>query len=58
MTVANPREVPEYELNPLEIQVRKADGISRVRACLLSIDNSCFEATSLIACFCKTFREG
>ncbi|OWM67861.1 integrin-linked protein kinase 1-like isoform X2 [Punica granatum] len=29
MTVANPREVPEYELNPLEIAVRKADGISR-----------------------------
>ncbi|KAK4789789.1 hypothetical protein SAY86_017093 [Trapa natans] len=29
MTVANPREVPEYELNPLEIQVRKVDGISR-----------------------------
>ncbi|KAI4374006.1 hypothetical protein MLD38_012056 [Melastoma candidum] len=25
MTVANPREVPEYELNPLELQVRKAD---------------------------------
>lgn len=34
MTVANPREVPEYELNPLEIQVRKADGISRVRVSL------------------------
>lgn len=31
MSVANPREAPEYELNPLEIQVRKADGISRVR---------------------------
>ncbi|CAE6048100.1 unnamed protein product [Arabidopsis arenosa] len=29
MTVSNPREVPEYELNPLEIQVRKADGISK-----------------------------
>lgn len=29
MTVANPREVPEYELNPLELQVRKADGISK-----------------------------
>ncbi|KAI5384714.1 Integrin-linked protein kinase 1 [Lathyrus oleraceus] len=28
MTVANPREVPEYELNPLELQVRKSDGIS------------------------------
>ncbi|KAI4304153.1 hypothetical protein MLD38_039704 [Melastoma candidum] len=25
MTVANPREVPEYELNPLELQVRKRD---------------------------------
>ncbi|KAB1218165.1 Glutaminase kidney isoform, mitochondrial [Morella rubra] len=24
MTVANPREVPEYELNPLELQIRKA----------------------------------
>lgn len=30
MTVANPREVPEYELNPLELQVRKSDGISTV----------------------------
>ncbi|XP_022722877.1 dual specificity protein kinase shkC-like isoform X2 [Durio zibethinus] len=28
MTVANPREVPEYELNPLELQVRKSDGIT------------------------------
>lgn len=30
MTVANPREVPEYELNPVELQVRKSDGISKV----------------------------
>ncbi|KAJ4723802.1 Integrin-linked protein kinase family [Melia azedarach] len=29
MTVANPREIPEYELNPLELQVRKADGIAK-----------------------------
>ncbi|XP_016461688.1 integrin-linked protein kinase 1 isoform X2 [Nicotiana tabacum] len=29
MTVANPREVPEYELNPLELQIRKRDGISK-----------------------------
>lgn len=29
MTVSNPREVPEYELNPLELQVRKADGIAK-----------------------------
>ncbi|CAF2287334.1 unnamed protein product, partial [Brassica napus] len=29
MVVANPREVPEYELNPQELQVRKADGISK-----------------------------
>lgn len=29
MTVANPREVPEYELNPLELQVRKGDGVSK-----------------------------
>ncbi|GAV67137.1 Pkinase_Tyr domain-containing protein/Ank_2 domain-containing protein [Cephalotus follicularis] len=29
MAVANPREVPEYELNPLELQVRKADGITK-----------------------------
>ncbi|KAG5041076.1 hypothetical protein JHK85_013552 [Glycine max] len=29
MTVANPREVPEYELNPVELQVRKSDGISK-----------------------------
>lgn len=30
MAVANPREVPEYELNPLELQVRKSDGITKV----------------------------
>ncbi|XP_022761447.1 dual specificity protein kinase shkC-like isoform X2 [Durio zibethinus] len=29
MTVANPREVPEYELNPLELQIRKSDGITK-----------------------------
>ncbi|PIN10741.1 Tyrosine kinase [Handroanthus impetiginosus] len=29
MAVANPREVPEYELNPLEIQIRRSDGISK-----------------------------
>lgn len=29
MAVANPREVPEYELNPLELQIRKGDGISK-----------------------------
>ncbi|XP_065860829.1 integrin-linked protein kinase 1-like isoform X1 [Euphorbia lathyris] len=29
MVVTNPREVPEYELNPLELQVRKCDGISK-----------------------------
>ncbi|XWS35379.1 hypothetical protein CRYUN_Cryun21dG0121300 [Craigia yunnanensis] len=28
MTVANPREIPEYELNPLELQIRKSDGIT------------------------------
>ncbi|XP_043706675.1 integrin-linked protein kinase 1-like [Telopea speciosissima] len=29
MAVSNPREVPEYELNPLELQLRKGDGISK-----------------------------
>jgi len=29
MVVANPREVPEYELNPLDIKIRKSDGISK-----------------------------
>ncbi|PON46711.1 Serine/threonine protein kinase [Parasponia andersonii] len=29
MAVANPREVPEYELNPLDLQVRKSDGITK-----------------------------
>ncbi|XP_062171051.1 integrin-linked protein kinase 1-like [Alnus glutinosa] len=29
MTVLNPRELPENELNPLELQVRKGDGISK-----------------------------
>ncbi|KAE8734062.1 Integrin-linked protein kinase family isoform 2 [Hibiscus syriacus] len=29
MTVTNPQEVPEYELNPLELQIRKSDGIAK-----------------------------
>ncbi|XP_047308776.1 integrin-linked protein kinase 1-like [Impatiens glandulifera] len=29
MSVANPKEVPEYELNPLELQVRRCDGIAK-----------------------------
>ncbi|KAL8160325.1 hypothetical protein V2J09_001862 [Rumex salicifolius] len=29
MAVANPKEVPEYELNPLELHVRKGDGIAK-----------------------------
>ncbi|XP_015870960.2 integrin-linked protein kinase 1 isoform X1 [Ziziphus jujuba] len=29
MAVANPREVPEYELNPLELHIRKSDGIAK-----------------------------
>ncbi|KAK9289164.1 hypothetical protein L1049_017638 [Liquidambar formosana] len=29
MVVSNPRDVPEYELNPLELQIRKGDGISK-----------------------------
>lgn len=37
MVVANPREVPEYELNPQELQVRKADGISKARALFASL---------------------
>ncbi|CAO2838289.1 unnamed protein product [Amaranthus hypochondriacus] len=29
MAVANPKEVPEYELNPFELQVRRSDGITK-----------------------------
>lgn len=29
MAVANPQEVPEYELNPLELHVRRADGLTK-----------------------------
>ncbi|KAL5567486.1 hypothetical protein UlMin_024061 [Ulmus minor] len=29
MVVANPREVPDYELNPLELHVRNSDGITK-----------------------------
>ncbi|KAK4745110.1 hypothetical protein SAY87_011422 [Trapa incisa] len=29
MSVAHPQEVPEYELNPLELHIRKADGIAK-----------------------------
>ncbi|KAG9128874.1 hypothetical protein Leryth_009640 [Lithospermum erythrorhizon] len=30
MTVGNPREVPEYELNPQDIQIRRSDGSYQV----------------------------
>lgn len=42
MTVANPREVPEYELNPQELQVRKGDGISKVWSLCISPFNVFF----------------
>ncbi|XP_039071029.1 integrin-linked protein kinase 1-like isoform X2 [Hibiscus syriacus] len=29
MTVANPQEVPEYELNPSDLQIRKSDSITK-----------------------------
>ncbi|KAL5990772.1 hypothetical protein ACLOJK_011676 [Asimina triloba] len=29
MVVSNPREVPEYEINPSELQLRRCDGISK-----------------------------
>lgn len=41
MTVANPREVPEYELNPSELQVRKCDGISKVWFYSLYVNYAC-----------------
>lgn len=40
MTVANPREVPEYELNPLELQIRRSDGISKAWMFFLLSPNS------------------
>lgn len=46
MTVANPREVPEYELNPLELQVRKSDGIAKVSSvCCLYNQRMCYFGT-------------
>lgn len=33
MVVSNPREVPEYEINPLELKLRRGDGIAK--ACYL-----------------------
>ncbi|MFQ6627782.1 hypothetical protein Gotur_007875 [Gossypium turneri] len=36
MTVANPQEVPEYELNPMELQIRKSDGITKMVFCISS----------------------
>ncbi|CAN1354078.1 Integrin-linked protein kinase 1 [Linum perenne] len=41
MAVANPRDVPEYELNPLELQVRRSDGITKVSA-NFSVHKFCF----------------
>lgn len=51
MSVANPREAPEYELNPLEIQVRKADGISRVRTSLRTRTDAFEQLPSSLAMF-------
>ncbi|PPR87023.1 hypothetical protein GOBAR_AA33667 [Gossypium barbadense] len=36
MAVTNPREIPEYELNPLELQVRKSDGITKAATIVVS----------------------
>ncbi|RWW71418.1 hypothetical protein BHE74_00020838 [Ensete ventricosum] len=40
MTVYNPREVPEYELNPSEIHFRRGD--ERAKACSLHFIEICF----------------
>lgn len=49
MAVANPREIPEYELNPLELQVRKADGIAKAGSYSPSISVICAVVTTFFS---------
>lgn len=49
MAVANPREVPEYELNPMDIQIRKSDGISKASF------HSCYSVEIIF--FLETFAD-
>jgi hypothetical protein len=35
MTVSNPKEVPEYELNPLELEFRRGEEVTK--ACLYKL---------------------
>lgn len=32
MTVSNPKEVPEYELNPLELEFRRGEEVTKARS--------------------------
>lgn len=37
MTVSNPREVPEYELKPGELQFRRGDEVVTASSCLFHL---------------------
>ncbi|CAN1197250.1 Integrin-linked protein kinase 1 [Linum perenne] len=61
MAVANPRDVPEYELNPLELQVRRSDGITKgtyqvakwngTKVAVKILDKDCYSDPESISAF-------
>ncbi|MBA0684910.1 hypothetical protein Goari_026460 [Gossypium aridum] len=60
MTVSDPEEVPEYELNPAELQVRRSDGITKVRFTLLPftpLPNGNGDCLNLQIVFCISFTQ-
>ncbi|XP_058094348.1 integrin-linked protein kinase 1-like isoform X1 [Magnolia sinica] len=61
MVVSNPREVPEYEINPLELQLRRCDGISKgtyqvakwngTKVSVKILDKDCYSDPDIINAF-------
>jgi len=41
MAVSNPRDVPEYEVNPLELQFRRGEDVFKVCCCLVDHNLLC-----------------
>jgi hypothetical protein len=53
MTVSNPKEVPEYELNPLELEFRRGEEVTK--ACLYKLPHF-FQGVFLNVCIlCKVY---
>lgn len=51
MTVSNPREVPEYELNPGELQFRRGDEVLKARSYELNLEYNYCAICSILDCY-------